>query len=88
MSWLLIILLLCAGSGLWRLGHASTTADRLAGIQMLASTSIAVLILFAHWSQTDAWRDVALILAILAAVITVALVQLLRRPQQQGQDDA
>lgn len=87
MSWLLVILLLCAGSGLWRLGHASTTADRLAGIQMLASTSIAVLVLFAHWTQVDAWRDVALILAVLAAVITVALVQLLRNPQQQENND-
>ncbi|WP_058020545.1 monovalent cation/H+ antiporter complex subunit F [Pseudohongiella spirulinae] len=87
MSGLVIVLLLCAGSGLWRLGHASTTADRLAGIQMLASASIAVLIVLAHWSKIDAWRDVALILAILAAVITVALVRLLRRPVHQEQNN-
>ncbi|HBX36790.1 MAG TPA: portal protein [Pseudohongiella sp.] len=80
---LMTTLLLIAGSaGLWRLGQATSTAERLMGLQMLGSTGIAVLLLLAEWQQSDTWRDVALVLALLAAVITAALVQLLRKTSE------
>tara|TARA_R110002072_G_scaffold136124_2_gene278277 strand:+ start:267329 stop:267595 length:267 start_codon:yes stop_codon:yes gene_type:complete len=76
--YLFSFILLTGGAGLWRIGHAATTADRLLGIQMLGSTGIAALIILAQWQHTPIWRDVALVLALLAAVIAAALVQLLR----------
>jgi multicomponent Na+:H+ antiporter subunit F len=85
MIWLLCVLLITAGAGLWRIGHASTTADRLLGIQMLGSTGIAVLVVLAHWQDAAVWREVALVLALLAAVIAAALVQLLRKPTDTGE---
>jgi multicomponent Na+:H+ antiporter subunit F len=79
MIWLASIILLSALAGLWRMSHASTIADRLLGLQALSTTGIAFLLLLAHWQDNAIWRDVALVLALLAAVITVALVQMLRR---------
>jgi multicomponent Na+:H+ antiporter subunit F len=78
MSWLASAILLTALAGLWRLANADTTADRLLGLQMLGTTGIGFLLVMAQWLDQAVWRDVALILALLAAVITVALVQLLR----------
>ncbi|MDP1757652.1 MAG: monovalent cation/H+ antiporter complex subunit F [Pseudohongiella sp.] len=78
MIWLASAILLTAAAGLWRISHATTTADRLLGIQLLGTTGIAFLLLMAEWQQEPVWRVVALILALLAAVVTAALVQLLR----------
>lgn len=79
MSWLASIILLTAMAGLWRMTHAATIADRLLGLQMLSTTGIAFLLVLAQWQNNAIWRDVALVLALLAAVITMALVQMLRR---------
>ncbi|MDO9521315.1 MAG: monovalent cation/H+ antiporter complex subunit F [Pseudohongiella sp.] len=82
MIWLTSIILLTAIAGLWRISHAASTADRLLGIQMLGTTGIAFLLVLAEWQQEAVWRIVALLLALLAAVVTVALVQLLRGQSQ------
>jgi multicomponent Na+:H+ antiporter subunit F len=79
MMWLAALILVTAVAGLWRITHAATTADRLLGLQLLGTTGIAFLLVLAEWLGEAVWRDVALILALLAAVITIALVQLLRR---------
>lgn len=82
MIWLASAILFTGAAGLWRISHAASTADRLLGLQMLGTTGIAFLLVIAEWQQEPVWRIVALILALLAAVITMALVQLLRgRPQ-------
>ncbi len=78
MSWLASAILFTALAGLWRITHADTTADRLLGLQLLGTTGIAFLLVMAQWLEQPVWREVALVLALLAAVITVALVQLLR----------
>lgn len=79
MIWLSSLILLTALAGVWRMSHAASIADRLLGLQMLSNTGIAFLLLLAQWQDNDIWRDVALVLALLAAVITMALVQMLRR---------
>lgn len=76
---LISVILLTALAGVWRVTHAATIADRLLGLQMLSTTGIAFLLLLAHWQNNPIWHDVALVLALLAAVITVALVQMLRK---------
>lgn len=79
MIWLSSLILLTALAGVWRMTHAASIADRLLGLQMLSNTGIAFLLLLAQWQNNPVWRDVALVLALLAAVITMALVQMLRR---------
>jgi len=79
MIWLASLILLTALAGIWRMTHAATIADHLLGLQVLSTTGIAFLLLLAQWQNNAIWRDVALVLALLAAVITVALVQMLRK---------
>lgn len=83
MSWIATILLLTGLAGLWRILRGPTLVDRLLSVQMLGTTGITVLLVMAQWQETAVWRDVALVLALLAAVITAALVQLLRPASQQ-----
>jgi len=83
MAWLALCLLLTGLAALWRVIRGPSMPDRLLGIQMLGTTGIALLLVLAQWLQNDTWREVALVLALLAAVITVALVQLLRPKEQE-----
>lgn len=76
------LLVLTTLPAVWRLLTGPTTADRLLCVQMLGTASIALLLLMAEWQQQDHWRDVALVLALLGAVISAALVQLLRPARQ------
>lgn len=85
MSVVVAALVLTTLPALWRLLNGPTIADRLLCVQMLGTTSIAVLLLMAEWQQLDHWRDVALVLALLGAVISAALVQLLR-PRRRSDD--
>jgi multicomponent Na+:H+ antiporter subunit F len=78
MGWVAVVLLITAFAGVWRTAHGPSTADRILGVQMLGTVGIAFLLVLAQWQQLDVWRDVALVLALLASVITVAMVQLLR----------
>lgn len=86
MAWIASLLIITGLAGLWRIMRGPTTADRLLSVQMLGTTAITVLLVMAEWQQMPVWRDVALVLALLAAVITAALVQLLR-PPEPGESD-
>lgn len=74
------VLLLTVFAGLWRVAHGPTRTDRLLAIQLFGTTGAALLLILAQTLNQPALRDVALILALLAAVVSAALVQLLRRP--------
>lgn len=72
------VLLLTILVGCWRVWHGPTIADRLLAVQIFGTAGIAVVVLLAHWFDKPALLEVALILALLAAVVAMALVQLLR----------
>lgn len=73
-----VLLLLCMLAGGWRIMVGPSGADRALGVQMMSTTSIALLLLTAQWQGLPALRDVALVLALLAAIVIAALVQRLR----------
>lgn len=73
------VLLLTVLAGCWRVWRGPTVADRLLALQIFGTTGIAVLMLLADWAGQPALLEGALILALLAAVLPVALVQLLRK---------
>lgn len=79
MMWLAIILLLSILAGLWRIWRGPTRADRLLAVQLFGTSGAAVLMLLAHTQRQPPLLDAALVLALLAAVLSIALVQLLRR---------
>lgn len=79
MTWLASILLLSVGAGLWRAWRGPTQADRLMAVQLFGTSGAAILMLLAQAQNLPALLDAALVLALLAAVVCAALVQLLRR---------
>lgn len=83
MNLLIALLLLTLIPGLWRVWHGPTRTDRLLAMQLFATTGTAVLLMLAEGADAASLAAVALVLAVLAAVMSAALVQLLRG----GDDD-
>lgn len=70
-----LFLLLSLGTGMWRVLHGPTAADRMLAAQLFGTTAVAVLLLLAEAYNKTALRDVALVFALLAAVTAVAFVR-------------
>ncbi|WAE62439.1 monovalent cation/H+ antiporter complex subunit F [Stutzerimonas sp. R40042] len=73
------LLLLTLLVGLWRVLLGPGRVDRLLAVQLFGTTGTALLLVLAQWQGAPALRDAALVLALLAAIVSAALVQLLRR---------
>lgn len=81
MAIVLTVLLLTLLASLVRVVLGPTRADRLLSIQVMSTAGTGMLLLMAYYGQQPALIDAALIIALLAAVINAALVQLLRAPR-------
>jgi len=79
MALYVVLLLLTIVVGLGRVVLGPGRVDRLLAIQLFGTTGTALLLVMAQWQAQPALRDVALVLGLLAAVVSAALVQLLRR---------
>lgn len=77
------LLLLTLIIGLWRVLLGPRRVDRLLAVQLFGTTGTALLLVLAQWQGAPALRDAALVLALLAAMISAALVQLLRRSRHE-----
>lgn len=73
------LLLLTIAIGLVRVVLGPKRVDRLLAIQLFGTAGTALLLVMAQWQEQPALRDVALLLGLLAAVASAALVQLLRQ---------
>ena len=69
--------------GLWRVLRGPGRVDRLLAVQLFGTTGAALLLVMAQWQGAPGLRDAALVLALLAAMISAALVQLLRRSRHE-----
>ncbi|MDP2264209.1 MAG: monovalent cation/H+ antiporter complex subunit F [Hydrogenophaga sp.] len=78
MIYLATLLLLTVLAGLWRVLRGPSRADRLVAVQLLGTAGTALLLVLAESQGQPALRDAALVLALLAAVLSAALVQYLR----------
>jgi multicomponent Na+:H+ antiporter subunit F len=70
-----LLLLLTLGAGVWRALRGPTAADRMLAVQLFGTTAVATLLLLAQGLGIAALRDVALVIALLAAVTAVAFVR-------------
>lgn len=77
------LLLLTLLVGLWRVLLGPSRVDRLLAVQLFGTTGTALLLVLAQWQGAPALRDAALVLALLAAIVSAALVQLLRRSRHE-----
>lgn len=69
------VLLLTMGAGLWRIHRGPTLADRMMSAQLIGTGGVGVIVLLSVASGTPAMLDVALVLALLAALAAVAFVK-------------
>jgi len=72
---LALFLLLNLAAGMWRVLRGPTIADRMLAAQLFGTTAVAILLLLAEADSNNAYRDVALVFALLAAVTAVAFVR-------------
>jgi multicomponent Na+:H+ antiporter subunit F len=70
-----ILVLITVAAGLIRIVLGPTRTDRLMAAQLLGTGGIAVLLLLAAATRTDAIADVVLILALLAAFAAAAFAR-------------
>lgn len=76
---LAVALLLTVLLGLWRVIKGPTLLDRLLSVQLFGTTGVALCLVLAQALGHSALRDVALVLAVLAAAAPAALVQRLKQ---------
>jgi len=62
-------------AGLWRVVRGPTAADRMLAAQLFGTTAVACMLLLAQAFDRPPLRDVALVVALLAAVTAVAFVR-------------
>lgn len=79
-----LFLLLNIAAGLIRVLRGPTRADQMLVAQLLGTTGVAILLLLAEALRVPALRDVALVLAMLAATATVVFVRLVWVPSASG----
>lgn len=78
MMLLAVALLFTVLLGLWRVIKGPTLLDRLLSVQLFGTTGVALCLVLAQALGLSALRDVALVLALLAAAAPAALVQHLK----------
>jgi len=74
-------------AGLWRVFRGSTSADRMLAAQLFGTTSVAILLLLSQVSNNMALVDVALVMALLAAISAVAFVRRAWPVRESPRDD-
>jgi multicomponent Na+:H+ antiporter subunit F len=71
----LVVLLLTLGAGLLRALRGPTLADRMLAVQLLGTGGVGLLLLLSALLETPALVEVALVLALLAAVAAAAITR-------------
>lgn len=72
---LALVLLLSVMAGMIRILRGPTPADRMLAAQLFGTTGVAIVLLLSHGLNLPALYDVALVLALLAAVAILAFVR-------------
>jgi multicomponent Na+:H+ antiporter subunit F len=70
-----VFLLVNLAAGLWRIMRGPTAADTMLAAQLFGTTGVGVLLLLAAASDLPPLRDVALVVALLAALAAIAFVK-------------
>lgn len=70
-----LFLVLTVATGLIRVARGPSPADRMVAAQLLGTTGVGILILLAEAMDDPTLRDVALVFALLAVVVSVAFVK-------------
>ena len=77
-----ISLILCLVLGLVRVALGPSTEDSMLAMQLISTTGVGFLVLMAEVSGRYALVDVALVLALLTALATIAFVRTGEKPNE------
>lgn len=80
-----LLLLGTAVAGLIRVHHGPTSADRMLAVQLMGTSSVAILLLLSEALAQPALRNVALVFVVLAILVVVTFV---KGPVTQGKDQS
>ncbi len=70
-----VLLLITVAAGLIRVARGPSPADRMVAAQLFGTTGVGILLLLSEGMDEPALRDVALVFALLAVVVSVAFVK-------------
>jgi multicomponent Na+:H+ antiporter subunit F len=70
-----LFLVLTVGAGLVRVALGPTQGDRMVATQLFGTTGVAILLVLAQAMAQPSLRDVALVFALLAVVLSVSFVK-------------
>lgn len=70
-----VFLLLLLLGGMYRVLRGPSDADRMMAAQLYGTTAVAILLLLSFALEAPALIDVALVMALLAAIATIAFVR-------------
>ncbi|MBK6866071.1 MAG: K+/H+ antiporter subunit F [Ideonella sp.] len=79
LPWIAALFALGALLNAWRLIAGPTLPDRILALDTLAINALAVLVLIGIWQDTTLYFEVALLIALLGFVSTVALAKFVAR---------
>lgn len=84
-----VFLLLNLGAGLWRAWRGPTAGDRMLTSLLFGTTSVALMLLMAEWLNLPSIRTVALMLVLLATIISIAFFDMpgAEPPEERESDD-
>lgn len=86
LPWAIVFLLCNLCAGLWRAWKGPTDGDRLLTTLLFATTSVAILLLMSAWLELPAIRHVALMLVLLATIISLAFFGMPERAYRSGEE--
>lgn len=86
LPWTIVFLLFNLGAGLWRAWKGPTDGDRLLTTLLFATTSVAILLLMSAWLDLAAIRYVALMLVLLATIVSLAFFGMPERASTPGDE--
>lgn len=80
LPWAIVFLLFNLGAGLWRAWRGPTDGDRMLTTLLFGTTSVAIILLMSAWLGQPAIHYVALMLVLLATIISLAFFGMPERP--------
>lgn len=86
--WITCFLFLTLMAGMWRILRGPTAADRMLAAQLFGTTAVAILLILAQLAEQPAFRDAALLLALLATVTVVAFVHRAWQTISESEDES
>lgn len=81
---IVLFLMINLVAGMGRVFHGPTPADRMLAALLFTTTTVAALLVLAEWMNSPALRSVALLVVMLASILSLAFVGLPRRKRQSG----